>query len=291
MLKIRVPATSANLGPGFDCLGIALGLYNTYEISRSNMLYLEGVPKEFNNEDNLFMQAYREAGGTDTLHVKFETGIPISRGLGSSAALLTAGAFTAQILNQSVDRDDVFSIVSDLEGHPDNAAPSVYGGLTASMEGRDSWITRQLPVSDLLRFTVMVPDYKIQTEEARAILPESYPRSIAAGNIGKGILTCEALRTGDISLLQEAARDQIHEPYRGKLIPDFESVRRIAEADTGGVLVISGSGSTCLLISNRPLSDKAAWSIMTLRAHWAVQELPIAGGPEIMENDTWQEII
>lgn len=291
MIKIRVPATSANLGPGFDCLGIALGVYNTYEVSSSDTLQFEGIPEKYCNEDNMFVQAYRKAGGKGNIRVKFEYDIPISRGLGSSASLLTGGVLAAQLLNGEVDRRKAFELVSDMEGHPDNAAPSVFGGLTASMKGSSGWITRSLPFSEMLRFTVLIPDYEVLTSEARAILPESYPRSVAASNAGKAILLCEALRTGDMALLKEAATDQIHEPYRGTLIPNYETVRAIAEEDTGGVLVISGSGSTCLLISSRPLSGKAAFQIMTLPEHWAVKELPVCSGPERLEIDSWQAII
>ena len=291
MIKLRVPATSANLGPGFDCLGIALGIYNTFEITPADSFRLEGIPREYQNEDNIFLQAYRKAGGTEPICVKFNYEIPISRGLGSSASLLTGGVLTAQLMNRSVDLQKAFQIVSDMEGHPDNAAPSVFGGLTASMKGSSEWITRSLPCSDLLRFTALIPDYEVLTAEARAILPESYPRAVAASNSGKAILVCEALSTGDIRLLKEAATDQIHEPYRRTLIPNFETARTIAEEDTGGVVVISGSGSTCLLISDRPLGDRAAFRIMTLPEHWAVQELPVCGGPEILENDSWQTII
>lgn len=291
MIKIRVPATSANLGPGFDCLGIALGVYNTYTVSPSDTFVLEGIPQEYQNEDNMFLQAYRKAGGTAPIRVKFEYEIPISRGLGSSASLLTGGVLAAQLMNGSADLQKAFQIVSDMEGHPDNAAPSIFGGLTASMKGSAGWLTRSLPYSDLLRFTALIPDYEVLTSEARAILPESYPRPVAASNAGKAILLCEALRTGDISLLKEAAADQIHEPYRGTLIPNYATVKAITEEDTGGVMVISGSGSTCLLISSRSLSGSASFQIMTLPEHWAVQELPVCSGPEILENDSWRTII
>jgi homoserine kinase len=291
MIKLRVPATSANLGPGFDCLGIALGLYNTFEVTPSDTLILEGIPEAYQNEENMFMQAFRKAGGTGNLHVKFETEIPISRGLGSSASLLTGGVLAAQLLSGEVDIERAFQIVSDMEGHPDNAAPSVFGGLTASMRGTDAWISRRLSCSEGLRFTALVPDYEVLTSEARAILPESYPRAVAASNAGRAILLCDALRTGDIRLLKEAARDQIHEPYRRTLIPNFDTVQKITEEDTGGILVISGSGSTCLLISDHSLTAGASFRIMTLPEHWTVQELPVCGGPERMEDGVWQAII
>ena len=291
MIRIKVPATSANLGPGFDCLGIALGLYNTFEVEESKELVLEGVEERFCNEDNLFVKAYRTAGGSGNIHVKFNYDIPISRGLGSSATLYTGGVLAYQLLNHCLDPQKLFKIVCDLEGHPDNAAPSVFGGLTASMRGTNGWITHSIPLNETLRFTVFIPDVEISTEEARASLPESYPRKVAAANGGKAILMSEALRCGDIDLLRQAAADQIHEPYRRKLIPNFDIVKKTVEYDTGGALVISGSGSTCLLISDHPLSDPAALKIMILPEHWSIQELPVSTGPEYQENDIWQGII
>ncbi len=292
MIRIRVPATSANLGPGFDCLGIALGLYNTFEVEESEKLILEGADERFHGDDNLFVKAFRAAGGTENLHVKFSCDIPVSRGLGSSASMYTGGVLAFQLLHHCLDPEKLFTIVSDLEGHPDNAAPSVYGGFTASMHGSEGWICHPIPVNETLRFTVMIPDFEVSTEDAKALLPENYPQKIAAVNGAKAILTAEALRTGDMDLLRDAASDQLHEPYRKTLIPNFDTVKYIAEADNGGVVVISGSGSTCLLISDRPLSDRAAVRIITLPEHWAVQELPVSSGPEYQENDDlWQEII
>ena len=291
MISIRVPATSANLGPGFDCLGLALGLYNTFEVEPSDTMVYEGVDEKYQNEDNLFVKAFRTAGGRENIHVKFTYDVPISRGLGSSATLYTGGVLAYQLLHRCLDPDKLFSIVSDLEGHPDNAAPSVFGGLTASMKSPRGWITHAIPLNATLRFTVLIPDVKISTEEARAILPESYPRKVAASNSARAILTAEALRTGDMDLLKQAATDQLHEPYRRKLIPNFDVVKQIIDREDAGALVISGSGSTCLLIGDRPLSSFAGVQIMTLPDHWAVQELPVSSGPEFMENELWRGII
>ena len=291
MIKIRVPATSANLGPGFDCLGIALGLFNEYEAEPADEMRLDEVEERFDNEENLFVKAFRAAGGTGNLHVTFDCSIPVSRGLGSSAALITGGALAAQVMNHSVNADELFHITAALEGHPDNAAPAVYGGLTASLSGFSGYRAARLPVNETLRFTVLVPDIEMRTEEERAILPESYPRESAVSNVAHAVMMCEALKTGDISLLRDAAHDLLHEPSRKLLIPSFDIVKEICEADTGGALVISGSGSSCLLISDHPLSDRAALSVMTLPEHWAVMELPVSSGPEYMENGVWQAII
>lgn len=282
MVKIGVPATSANLGPGFDCLGLALDIYNTYEVTTAKELSFEGVDQRYCNEDNLFVQAYRKAGGQGNFHLSVHSEIPVSRGLGSSASLYAAGALAALASLQKIDYDRLFQITADLEGHPDNAAPAVYGGLTANMKGTNGWISRQLPIHESLCFTALIPDVEISTEEARGILPAAYPRHVAAANAGKAVLMTEALRCGDIALLKEAAKDEIHEPYRRTLIPGFDAVKKTAEEDSGGVLVISGSGSTCLLIADRYLGEAAKSDIFSLTDHWKIMEPKIGRGAELL---------
>lgn len=292
MIKIRVPATSANLGPGFDCLGIALGLYNEFEVEPADALRLEGIDLRFSDEDNLFIRAFRKAGGKGNLRVFFNCDIPVSRGLGSSASLYAGGALAAQILNGAVDRNALFRTVAELEGHPDNAAPAVYGGFTASIRGSHGWLSTEVPVNETLRFTVLVPEVELNTEEERGLLPDSYSRQDAVVNSGRAVMMCEAIRTGDIGLLREAGQDLFHEPYRKSLIPSFDIIKQITQHDTGGALVISGSGSSCLLISDHPLSDSAALNIMTLPEHWTVRELPLSSGTEYTEDGkAWQAII
>ncbi len=282
MIRIRVPGTSANLGPGFDCLGLALDLYNTFEVTPGNTFSFEGVDERYCNEDNLFIEAYRKAGGTGRFHLSVQSEIPVSRGLGSSAALYAAGALAAMAENGCVDYDRLFQITADLEGHPDNAAPAVFGGLTANMKGTSGWISRQLPVHESLRFTALIPDVEISTDEARRILPVTYSRAVAAANAGKAVLMREALESDDRFLLREAAKDEIHEPYRRTLIPDFDLVKKTAEDDCGGVMVISGSGSTCLLIAGAYPGREAEALIRSLPDHWDVRRLAPGSGAEIL---------
>jgi homoserine kinase len=185
-------------------------------------------------------------------------------------------------VNDCVDYDRLFQIAADLEGHPDNAAPAVFGGLTANMKGTSGWISRSLPIHESLRFTALIPDAEISTDEARRILPASYSRAVAAANAGKAVLMREALESGDLFLLREAARDEIHEPYRRTLIPDFDLVKKAAEDDCGGVMVISGSGSTCLLIADAYPGRETETFIRTLPDHWDVKRLAPGRGAEIL---------
>ncbi len=292
MIKIRVPATSANLGPGFDCLGLALAAYNTFSIEKSDKLILEGFEERFNNENNMFVRAYRKAGGQN-LHVIFEEcGIPVSRGLGSSAAITAAGILAYHLLDRNISRQEVFMLASNMEGHPDNAAPCLFGGLTACLKNNDgSYVFRRMPLNEKWHFTVLIPDLEVSTSEARKILPASYSRAEAAGTGAHAILMCEALRSGDTALLKQAAVDVIHEPYRKNLIPHFDTVKAIAESDSGGVMTISGSGSTCLLISEQPLGEEASRLIRELPENWHIECLKKAEGSEMLEDGIWKAII
>ena len=282
MIRIRVPGTSANLGPGFDCLGLALDVYNTFETAPADVLSFEGEDERYCNEDNLFVKAYRKAGGTGFFHLSVHSDVPVSRGLGSSTTLCAAGALYAMTVNHCVDYDRLFQITADLEGFPDNAAPAVFGGLTANMKGTNGWISRLLPIHESWKFTVLIPDVKISTDEARRILPRSYSRKTAAASAGRAVLMSEALRSGDLFLLKEAAKDELHEPYRRKLIPGFGLVKKTSEEDSGGVLLISGSGSACLLIADAYLSETAEAFLHTLPDHWEVRRLKVGHGAEVI---------
>lgn len=265
MKIIKVPATSANLGPGFDCLGLALNIYDTFTVEKSGYDILHGVDPRFNNSENLFLKAFHKTCDilkTD-MHIEatFNCDIPVSRGLGSSAALLAGGAASAFLLNDKpIDKDVVFAVAKEMEGHPDNAAPAVYGGLCASMEE----ICEHLPLSSRFHFTVYIPAFEVSTEEARKILPDTYPRNIAAKNTAHAILLVQALAKGDVDLLEKAGIDSIHEPYRKTLIHGFDTIQQLVTTDVRGIFLISGSGSTCLSITEQPISAKAEEKISAL---------------------------
>ncbi len=292
MIKVRVPATSANLGPGFDCLGIAFQIYNTFEVEEAETSVLTNVDPRFNNDDNLFLVAYRRATGKH-IHATFHDGIPISRGLGSSAALISAGVAAQMALSDTpISRDEAFQIASDMEGHPDNAAPCIYGGLTASLKTDNGYMYRSFPVSPDLKFTVLIPDYEVSTEEARKILPASYPRSEAAANAAHCVFMLDALESGDLEQLKIAAVDYIHEPYRSKLIPHFNELKDFLRAHEDGVLLISGSGSTCLWISKTSLSHASLDYIHSLPENWDIIETNVAwNGIEKEVDGQWLPII
>lgn len=281
-MLIRSPGTSANLGPGFDCFGIAWDIYNEIEfIPGGGSLRISGCPEEFQNEDNLAYQGYmavmKAAGLSDNgLEIIFkETEVPVSRGLGSSAALITAGAVAANELhNLGYSKDELLSIATPVEGHPDNIAPALFGGFTASaMEGEQA-VTAHFGISEKLHFTALIPDFKLSTELSRSVLPKSYSRADAVYNVAHAALVIKALESGDGALLKTAMQDKIHQPYRMALIEGIERVRELAEGCGLTAMCISGAGSTLLCISeNADFSEKMSAAMAESFPGWRVRKL------------------
>lgn len=256
MICVKTCATSANLGPGFDTLGIAFELYNTFEVDLSDTLQFEGVEAEYANEDNLFYQAFRKvcekAEVNVKCRVKMTTGIPISRGLGSSASLIVAGAVSAnELLGKPLNIGQIFEICTAIEGHPDNVAPCLFGGLTCSYTS-DKPHTIPLPLSDKWCFTAIVPEYPLSTEKARAVLPETVSRNDAVFNAAHVALLVKALEMGTPLLLKEAAQDKLHQPFRKQLIRDYEKMEQICYENGASAFMLSGAGPTTLVISDNP---------------------------------------
>ncbi len=279
MITIQTPATSANVGPGFDCFGLALNLYNTFEVELSSSNCLENVEDRFNNEDNLFLKAYQKGcqsiGVNDSIHVIFHTEIPVSRGLGSSSSLIVGGLYAASALhNNALSKEQIFQLASELEGHPDNVAPCIYGGFTASLKTNDTFLTQLIPLDPSWKYTIFIPDFEVSTQKARSILPESYPRSIVTKSTSHAALLLEALRNGNLPLLKIVSEDFIHEPYRKELIHEFDTIKSYLQ--DSGAFLISGSGSTCILISKQQLTIEQKDKIQSLKHHWQIKELNIA---------------
>lgn len=263
MIKIITPATSANLGPGFDSLGIALSMCNTFEVEKSRNFEVTGGPKKYQNEDNLFIVAFKQvclkAQKMVKCSVKITTKIPVSRGLGSSASLIVAGALAAnELLKNPLTKEEIFNICAEIEGHPDNVAPCLYGGLHLAYKSDEgNWEDYILHLADNIYFTAIIPDYELSTEEARSVLPDSYSRSDVVYNLQRSILTVKSLEYGDHFTLRKACEDKVATPYRKKLIKDFDKVLKIVRYNSGTGLLISGSGSTMLAISSqKDFADK-----------------------------------
>lgn len=258
-MKIRVPASSANLGPGFDCFGIAWKLYNELDFELcGDGLSFSGCDYRYANESNWAYVAYKavlERCGIApaALHIHFgDCQIPIGRGLGSSSALLVAGVMAANELHGlGLSREELLDVATVLEGHPDNVAPALYGGLSASAMVAGKPVTVHYPLSDKLHFTALIPPFELSTHDARRVLPQYIPREDAIFNISRGALLLNALGSGDTELIKVAMDDKIHQPYRIPLIAGYDIARGLAYKCGAAAICISGAGSTLLCVSEK----------------------------------------
>ena len=257
---VRVPASSANLGPGVDSFGSAWQLYNEIDFQiTEDGLSISGCAEEFQNENNLACRGFRrvlERCGVPFTGVAIRfmrCAIPVSRGLGSSAALIAAGVTAANALYElGLSREDLLLLATEVEGHPDNVAPALYGGLGVSAMDGGRAITRRFPLSDRLRFAALVPPFELSTTLARSVLPAELPREDAIFNISRGALLLRALGDGDAELLNFAMDDRIHQRYRATLIDGFHTARNEAQESGAAGICISGAGPTILCVSERP---------------------------------------
>ena len=259
-MKFRIPASSANLGPGFDCFGIAWQCYNEIEfIPREEGLVISGCAEKYCNEDNLAYKAYhaamswagqRESG----LEIRFgRTDIPVSRGMGSSAALIVGGVVAANAIHGlELSGSELLAIATSVEGHPDNIAPALFGGFTVSAMDGIAAVTTHFPISEKLFFTLLIPDFELSTELARSVLPQMVSRQDAIFNISRSALLIKAMERGDRQLMRIALEDKLHQPYRTKLIQGFETAEAAAKKLDAMGICISGAGSTLLCIADRP---------------------------------------
>ena len=256
-VTIRVPATTANMGPGFDAFGCALSLYTevTFEETEAG-LEITGCDEAYCGPDNLAYMAYCAVLSSLNEEVKgikihIQADIPISRGLGSSAALLVAGAMGANVLRGSkLSTQGLLNITNAMEGHPDNLAPAFLGGLTASMVDGGLPVSVSFPLHPDWKFLALVPDFNLSTTLARSVLPEQVNRQDAIYNISHGALVLKALELGDEKLLRTAMQDRLHQKYRKHLIPDYDKIAALAQTK-GVAFCLSGAGPTLLCITRR----------------------------------------
>ncbi|MDR1285444.1 MAG: homoserine kinase [Campylobacteraceae bacterium] len=255
-MKIKVPASSANLGPGFDTLGLALGLYNETIIERSNYLSVsvkgEGSDKPYvkknNTFVNIFYDVYNELiGKKDNFRFAFTNAIPFSRGLGSSSSTIVGAIASAYYMaGHSINKEQVLNRALILESHPDNITPCVYGGFAVSIvdNGKVVMIRKELPKE--ICAVVVVPNAPISTEVARGLLPKQYKISDAVFNLSHASLMSAAFMSENWEMLKIAAYDRLHEEIRMNALPRLFDVRRIALENGALMSTLSGSGSSFL---------------------------------------------
>ncbi|UPT74228.1 MAG: homoserine kinase [Elusimicrobiota bacterium] len=255
-VTVTAPASTSNLGPGFDCLGMALGLRNEltlelHDASGPPVVEIEGAGADTlaRGETNMLVRAARMSlppSLPGRLVFKARNRVPLARGLGSSAAAIVTGLWAGAHLVGTLRRseDELEQLAVGLEGHPDNIAPCVHGGLTASLviDGRAR--AQRLGVHASLSSVVCIPDFELSTKKARSVLPETVFRDDAVFNASRALLLVRALESGHVARLPELMKDRLHQPYRAKLVPGLEDALAAAVDAGAAGASLSGSGPT-----------------------------------------------
>ncbi|MEL6221170.1 MAG: homoserine kinase [Cyanobacteria bacterium J06627_8] len=296
-VTIRVPATTANIGPGFDCLGAALSLYNTFEFSTVNdkddaQIIVRGTDasKVPTDVSNLAHRAFSNLYGAiarpvPPVKIAITMDVPLARGLGSSATAIVGGLLGANtIAGFPLTVQSLMKLAIDIEGHPDNVVPALLGGCQLTSANADGdWLVCDIPWQTDIVPVLVVPDFELSTVDARNALPTSYTRGDAIFNTAHLGLLIRALETGKSAWLASALDDRIHQPYRKTLIPGFDQVRAAA-LDSGAYgVVISGAGPTILALTSITEADQVgsamikAWKQNNVTAVASVQGIAPRG--------------
>jgi len=251
---VRAPATSANLGPGFDSLGMALDLWAEVVVSAGPApAAFSPDPAELMAADaarRLYSRVGRQA--PDDLWAQYRARIPVARGLGASAVARAAGLLGANaLLGEPLDQEAILALGSELEGHPDNMAAVLFGGLQVVVLDGEAVVHAGLAAPAGLRAVLFVPDVEMPTDESRRALPNELSRQDAVHNIGRAALLVAALAGGRLELLDVATRDRLHQPARAKIFPAMEPVFQAARQAGALAVFLSGGGSTILALASR----------------------------------------
>ena len=312
-VSVKVPATTANIGPGFDCLGMALPIYNTISIEETVLpgtgieinviadssaideLSLEHIPLD---ENSLVYKAvellYNYIGQTPSeLKINIHSNIPVARGLGSSASVIVGSLIAAnELLGRPADEAALLSIACEIEGHPDNITPAIVGGLVISSQEDDGQVIyRKLNWPNEWAITVCVPDFELATDIARSVLPKEVPLKDAIFNAQRVGMFIQAVNNGDSELMKLALQDRLHQPYRMKLVPGLDKIiENLKHVESVLGCVLSGAGSSILVISEKNNLEKIrtivkeSWSEQNIKAD--IKTLSIEqNGAKIISNE------
>ncbi|MBL8045076.1 MAG: homoserine kinase [Anaerolineales bacterium] len=259
-VTVSVPASTANLGAGFDCLALALSLRNTvefYETKQGLEIDVEGEGAErvatdttnltYRAAEKVFEKLGRRPGG---LRIHAINGIPVGSGMGSSSAAIVGGIAAANALvDGRLTREELLRLATEMEGHPDNVGAAIFGGLALTSAAEEELLVKALSVP-ALKVAIALPAFKLSTAEARAALPQQVPLKDAVFNIGRAVFTVQALMAGDYELLHWSMADRLHQPYRKRLIPGFDAV--VIEARKAGAVAVALSGAGPSIVAFAP---------------------------------------
>ncbi|GGA52865.1 homoserine kinase [Okeania sp. KiyG1] len=267
-VTVTVPATTANIGPGFDCIGAALSLYNRLKFSIADSateLKISVTGKEAarvtTDKTNLAYQAFVKLYEhlnqiPPSVDIEIDLGVPLARGLGSSATAIVGGLLGAnQLAGHPLSQTEVMNLAIAIEGHPDNVVPALLGGCCLTASTPTGWEICDIPWHSDIVPVVAIPDFELSTAEARRVLPTEYSRADAIFNAAHLGILLRGLETGNRDWLKAGMQDKIHQPYRKSLIKGYDKVR-LAALDAGAnEVVISGAGPTLLALTNLSTSS------------------------------------
>ncbi len=279
-VTLRAPATTANLGPGFDSIGMALDIFNTISVELADSFEIsitgQGANTLSHGSDNMvyrgFQALYRQnSAAVPAVRLTCHNEIPLKRGLGSSAAAVSGGLVAANLISgDDLPLDELLRLAEGIEGHPDNVAPALFGGCQIVVRDGDTLLTNSVPLPEKLSVVLLIPDFEIPTDKARAVLPSKIGMSDAIYNIGRAALLSVALATGNNQALRLATQDALHQPARLPLFPAMKKIFQAAlDAGAYGVF-LSGSGSTILAFAGEK-EDQIAKAMLDQAAREGIQ--------------------
>lgn len=274
MIRVIVPATTANLGPGFDSLGMALSQYSIFECEIADEIYIEieGLESEkLTVENNLVIDCMNRlfeyiGKYPKGYKLKIINGIPLARGMGSSAAAIVGGLLSANaLMNFPLDNEELLKLATEIEGHPDNVAPALLGQLIVSTQTKDGEIVYQsIKLFEELECVLFIPEYEVSTSDSRGVLPKKITMADAVHNSSHLALLVMGFVNGDKNLISKTMDDKIHEPYRKILIDKFDNFKEVALASGAFAFSLSGAGSTIIAYASKEDSKNICKSFQDL---------------------------
>ncbi len=290
MIHIKVPASTANLGPGFDTLGLAFNLYHEILVEKMEeppfQVKWTDPSQKIEDENNYVIRginavfAFYESEPIAYCLTMKSCKIPASRGLGSSAAAFVSGVVAGlYLLNQALEKEIIVKIASDLEGHPDNVAPSVLGGMVAACMVDEKVLHQPILLERPLQFIALIPDYQMSTFEAREAMPKHYSKEEVVFNLSRLSILLTAFQNGSYELLKYGTQDKLHQPYRLPLMPSSDLLNTLSSHSKVFGSFVSGAGSTYMLMCDpkdrEELSDDAAKVLAESKTKWLILPLEV----------------
>jgi homoserine kinase len=300
MVKVRIPATTANMGPGYDVLGMALNIYNDIvieEIKGETLVYNGGVLSGDDYRENMIYTSLVKA--LDKNEYKYDgfridvtrCDIPMSRGLGSSSSCIVGGICAAnELMGNVMSKDDIIDMATEIEGHPDNVVPAAIGGMVASLTSDGKVIYSSVNVPQRLRFLTMIPSFQVSTAMARKVVPSSYSKEDVVFNLSRLAMLMNVMNNEELEKLRVCFSDRVHEPYRKTLIENADLIFEKAKESGSLGEFVSGSGSTLMAVADKAdaarIKDEMEGFLATIEGGWEIKILePDFEGVRVLNDD------